>query len=59
MRVLLVLRARGYNPPTCLAMFIGQWAHQAFLWDLWSYEFYTKLQNAAYRFLGGNHVQGR
>lgn len=42
-------RARGYNAPTHFAMFVSQWAHQMFLWDIWSYKTYVKIQTLAYR----------
>lgn len=40
--------AKGYNPPSCLAMHVSQFAHQRFLDGGWSYEQYTAFQNMAY-----------
>lgn len=42
-------KARNYNPPAHTAMFLSQWAHQLFVWDLVTYQEYVTLQDLAYR----------
>lgn len=46
--MLNLLKAPGYNKPEHFAMFISQWAHQLFLWDVISYERYISIQNRMY-----------
>ena len=49
MKLILRLKAPGYNPPAGFAMFLSQWAHQLFLWNVWSYDTYSRLQALAYK----------
>jgi hypothetical protein len=39
-----LLRNRKYNKPTTWQCFYNQWLHQGYLWNWYSYEFYSKHQ---------------
>lgn len=36
------LNPKGYNPPINKQMLWNQWLHQGYLWNWYSYEFYSK-----------------
>lgn len=50
--MLRFLNPIGYNDPANFAVFVSQWAHQLFLWDLISYESYAGIQAKAHRGFG-------
>lgn len=44
MNWLKLLHPKAYNSPHRWEVLFNQWLHQGFLWNIWSYDFYSKHQ---------------